>query len=394
MSANTKNNELEVLRAIGILFVVIAHFSVFMPWNPPWQHFLYSHLQFWSGVDLFFAVSGFVITRSLLPVIAEYESGAFWRQVGAFWVRRFYRLIPASWFWLAISVMLSIFFNRMGTFGSPAYNIVDAVSQFFYLANWHSYFCNNGWGACGANSIYWSLSLEEQFYFILPLAIFFLRRRIVWFCAALIVLQFGIFRPVFSALWLTRVDAVSWGVLIALFSESELYQHLKPVALRSTPFRLLVTGMLVFALAVLAAGEIFPFYTGAIALCTAMMVWLASYNDGIMFRYVRNSRFLLWVGSRSYSIYLSHALAFFFVIEYCKLRSGAPVAPNDTFRILAGGLILTVLCAEFSYRFIEAPFRLRGRSIAIRMASPTKIEVKRYEADASTVSADHPSILS
>ncbi|OXC71785.1 acyltransferase family protein [Caballeronia sordidicola] len=368
-----RNNELEALRAVGIIYVLITHLGVFMPWDPKWQQVLFSHLQFWGGVDLFFTVSGFVIMRSLLPVIGVTKTERYWQQIGAFWVRRFYRLVPASWLWLFISIMLAIFYNEHGSFSSPALNLMDTVSQFFYMANWHSYFCATQVSYCGINAAYWSLSLEEQFYFILPIAIFFLRKRLFWLCCALIMIQFPLYRPIFSALWLTRIDAVLWGVLIAIFSQSPLYTRWKPVALRSTPFRLLVTGMLLLSLAVLARQESIPFFVGMLALCSAVMVWLASYDEGLMFRWVRHSRVIQWIGSRSYSIYLAHPIMFLVAVEYCKDRSGGAVGANDTFRILVGGLLLSGIGAELCYRFIETPFRLKGRAIAIRMTSEPRV---------------------
>jgi peptidoglycan/LPS O-acetylase OafA/YrhL len=348
-----------------------------MPWKPHWQDVLLNHTGFWGGVDLFFAISGFVIMRSVIETIEITDNNRYWRYIAAFWIRRFYRLAPASWFWLAATAVLSVVYNRYQTFGELIYNIVDAVSQFFYLANWHAYACSHGYGSCGINGIYWSLSLEEQFYMLLPIGIFFLRRRIGWLCAFLIAIQFGLHRSVMDALWLTRVDAVAWGVILALLSQTQFYQHIKPTSLRSTPFRILVGGMLLLSLAVFARGEVFKFFTGAIALCSAVMVWIASYNEGLMFRYLRNSKILLWIGSRSYSIYLSHILAFYIIVEWCKVRTGGTLGPNDTLRIAVGGVILSVLFAEASYRFIEKPFRLRGRDIAHELeqsgsASPSR----------------------
>jgi peptidoglycan/LPS O-acetylase OafA/YrhL len=198
----------------------------------------------------------------------------------------------------------------------------------------------------------------------LPIAIYFLRRKIGWLCAFLVIAQFPLYRPVMDAWWLTRVDAVAWGVLLAILSQTPFYQHIKPTSLRSWPFRIFVSGMLMLSLAVFARGEVFKFFTGAIALCSAVMVWIASYNEGLLFRHLRNNRVLLWIGSRSYSIYLSHILAFYIVVEWCKVRGGGVIGPDDTAAIAVGGTILATLFAEASYRFIEQPFRLRGRDIA------------------------------
>lgn len=334
-----------------------------MPWQPQWQVYLYKHTNFWSGVDLFFCVSGFVIMRSLILQVEEKDTHKYWRNVIAFWVRRFYRLVPASWMRLGLMIMLSLTFNHNGTFGSPFGNISDAISQFFYLANIHNYYCTVGIGVCGKNSIFWSLSLEEQFYFLLPILIFIFKRNIYWLFIALIATQFFLIRPLMSLLWVTRTDAIAWGCILAMLSSTQYYGILKPTFLKKLPARLIISSTLLVSLAVFTSGEIFPFYLGMVAICSAIMVWICSYGEGLLFKWAMNNKFVLWIASRSYSIYLYHGASFLIIMDLCKRYFG-PLNGNDTLRIGLGGLFLTALMAELSFRFIESPFRKKGKEIS------------------------------
>lgn len=64
-----KNNDIEVLRAVGIICVLFSHLGMFTPWNPEWVNYTQRFTYWWSGVDLFFCVSGFVIMKSLIKTM-------------------------------------------------------------------------------------------------------------------------------------------------------------------------------------------------------------------------------------------------------------------------------------------------------------------------------------
>lgn len=346
--------------------MIISHIPVFMPWNPSWHGWMFNHTYFWSGVDLFFAVSGYVIMKNISPWVFNSDKDSYISNTISFWVKRFYRLIPASWFFLLLTFLASIFYNSMGTIGVPSNNLADAIGQFFYLSNWRSYYCTVGKASCGLNNHYWSLSLEEQFYFILPLAVFILRKHVVWLFAALIVIQFPIDRAPGDLLWLNRVDSMMWGCLIAMLTETKFYQQLKPTSLNSSIYRVVITSTLLYSLAFFARGEIVDFNMGVVALVSAVMVWISSYDEGFLFgKYISNNVVVLWIASRSYSIYLSHPLSFVLMMEYCKQTRGI-LNGTDTFTILFFGSVLTIFLSEMSFRFIETPFRNKGKAMAAR----------------------------
>jgi peptidoglycan/LPS O-acetylase OafA/YrhL len=124
------------------------------------------YFDFSYGVEIFFVVSGFVITRSLLPTLpAAKDSARFWRSIVAFWIRRMWRIWPTAWLWLGIVVIAS-FIGRSEDWGRPLANLQDAAAILLQVQNIHRADTTAIQGGVPL-SLYWSLSLEEQFYFVL-----------------------------------------------------------------------------------------------------------------------------------------------------------------------------------------------------------------------------------
>ena len=105
-----RNEEIESLRAIAILLTLFQHLPILLPSpSPPdWMTFIYDHAAFWGGVDLFFVISGFVVTTSLLNDAhgkAGEGSGIAWADAKRFWVRRLFRLLPLAWVWVGVVLL-------------------------------------------------------------------------------------------------------------------------------------------------------------------------------------------------------------------------------------------------------------------------------------------------
>lgn len=366
-----KNNEIEILRAVGIIFVIMAHLNVFLTWNPSWVSLMNSNFQYWGGVDLFFCVSGFVITKSIYNKLLSSSDGVKINVLKTFWIKRAFRLLPASLFFITLTFILSLSYNNHGAYGSPSANFADIITQLFQLSNFRYHLCSTGAFECGKNSIYWSLSLEEQFYILMPLLVLALRNKTPAFLIAIILIQAPLIRPMFSLPWMIRTDSIAWGCLIAIASNSQFYNRIKPAFLHNKLASMVVSMALILSLAFITHGHGFVYNLSAMAMVSALMVFIASYNDGLLFKYIKNNTIALWIGSRSYSIYLCHVPCFYFVSETIQNIFHRELNGSDTFRMLFFGLLLTCLIAESSFRILETPARRYGKELLQKRFSKT-----------------------
>lgn len=390
---NTRNTDIEVLRAVAIADTLIIHlFWGVLPRFGPLGQWFHARFQFWSGVDLFFAISGFVITSSLLKSGAwegsggAGQSGRDWRAFIAvavpFWIRRAFRLLPSAWLWIALTVGFAAFANPYGSFGSLRENLSEAMASVLNLANIYFY----EWSAhhspsYGSLGVYWSLSLEEQFYLLLPCLLFFLhRRKLVLGLATAFLVQFFVRRlsgfegSGSSLLWFVRTDALILGVLIALWSRQPGYGNSRPGFLRDRRICLSVAGLGVGLLPMLPAmASVAQVGTGLIALVSGALVWLASYDSDCILPPSRLKTAMVWMGSRSYSIYLVHTSARALVLEWKRIHDvaeGGWAAAGWS----AGSLLFILMLAEANYRWVEMPFRSLGRRVAGRFRVETRRE--------------------
>src|SRR5690554_933284 len=191
-------DDIEVLRGVAVIAVLIHHMKEnLFPWLTTPLDPRGLDLQLWWGVDLFFVISGFVITRSALPALHQStaDKALFWRTTISFWTRRAWRLLPSAWLWLVLTLLLSIGFNQSGVFGSPATNLQAALADMLQYANARfadSFMVYD----YGASFVYWSLSLEQQFYLLFPLLIFISRRWLAVVMIAVVIIQLPLERNI------------------------------------------------------------------------------------------------------------------------------------------------------------------------------------------------------
>lgn len=381
----TKNTDIEILRAVAILFTLFSH----LLWGllPKLGHLgliLQSTFQFWTGVDLFFAISGFIITASLLKLLAGQDPASpsavssRWREFLAFavpfWIRRVFRLLPSAWLWIAVTLLLAAGFNAHQSFGPLRDNLSEAAAALLNVANFHFYeWFTHGNFNYGSFGIFWSLSLEEQFYVVFPFLIFFTPRRMLvplllaaFFAQALSFRPNGFAPGNTSILWFVRTDALLLGVLLALWQDHRGYRSLEPllIRLRRRRFSLPLAGLIVLLLAVLpSSAAVTAFSTGLTAICSGLLVWIASYDRHLILPPSRVKSALVWLGTRSYSIYLVHTICHAFVQEFKKsagIAEGGML--SETLTLLSVVLVLTL--SELNYRLVEKRFRRLGRRLA------------------------------
>jgi peptidoglycan/LPS O-acetylase OafA/YrhL len=367
---NKRIMDIELLRAIAVLGVLFHHLQGnLFPAPVPLLEAISARVQTWWGVDLFFAISGYVIARSLIPVLQGCTSGRqFWEQTRNFWIRRAFRLLPAAWLWLVLMLLACLLLNQSGAFGSLSANLQATLAGFLQFANFRfaDSFLRYEYGA---SFVYWSLSLEEQFYLLLPVFILLFRKHLVWALLVLVALQLFTLRTPW--LMVIRTDALAFGVLLAIWGASASHARWEPKVLRRPwlgALLLIGVGMTLGLLATDRYNQA-SYRIGAMAVLCAVLVWVASYNRDYLFPRGPLKKLLTWVGSRSYGIYLIHIPAYFLVRELCfRLQLASLPSPGGhPALIVIIALALIILLSELNYRFVELPMRNRGTRLVERL---------------------------
>ena len=136
LPSHSKNEHIEILRAIAVIFVVVLHIQL-VPYYAPGNSFLfiYDYTDLSVGVDLFFVISGFVITNNLVRATAD-SSNTRGRVIISFWIRRIYRLLPSAWFWLSIVLLYKIIdFGLGGSWDELQRILVSVTAALVNLMN-------------------------------------------------------------------------------------------------------------------------------------------------------------------------------------------------------------------------------------------------------------------
>lgn len=362
-------DDIESLRGFAVLFVVLHHaLGNLFTWTTPALARVAVYFSGDFGVDLFFAISGFVIARELVPRLqASTGSDMAFRITVAFWIRRAWRLLPSAWTWLALTLLAVVLFNQSGVFGGFRANLESTVAGVLQVANVR--FAETfGRSEYGVSFVYWTLSLEEQFYLILPLLVLVSRRFLPYVLIALAVFQLLSTRTLMAVMF--RTDAIALGVLLAIWSQHSTYAMVRPVFLAHAWWiGTLAMAGLFFCMGVVGSEvlHVVSYKFSLYAVLSVVLVWMASYDMDLFIPAGPMKRLLLWVGTRSYAIYLIHIPVFYLAREiWFRLRPG--VTPGDElfFPLLFTAGTLLIFLSELNYRLIETPFRLRGSRIAKR----------------------------
>ncbi len=355
--------EIQALRGVAVLGVILHHLHSDLFTRPHRMlDWLQARLDYWTGVDLFFAISGFVIARSLLPTLARCTGRAdALFEVAIFWLRRGARLLPSAWLWLAIILLATRAFNEGGFFGSMQANLQATLYGVLNLANvrYSQVVMRYEYGASFA---WWSLSLEEQFYVFLPLAAVVARRALPFVSVVIVASQVPFARTIHENMF--RTDAIALGVLLAMLPRP-VWARAGRIAARVPKPAMAVLVLGLFAtLGALGTEEwkLCRFRIGGIALVSATLVFLAAQDSGRVFAQGPARRCLAWIGTRSYALYLIHVPAMFAVRELCFRLGWA----NDYLQLAAASGLMFVL-ADLNLRWVEQPARGYGYRLAGRL---------------------------
>lgn len=318
------------------------------------------------GVDVFFVISGFVVTASL----ASHGQENIGRFLGNFYARRLARLIPALVTMLVATTLAYVLLVPQAWFNRAAQSVGQAA--FWGLSNWVldrqtiNYFEPRA--ELNPFTHTWSLGVEEQFYLLAPLLLFVALRKppahrhrqvILLAIAALAALSllscyyFGVAqgaRFVFYHLAF-RFWELACGVLLFLG-----LPDIRRLAARfgAHGHRSGVAGLLLVSVAMLVPHpSAYPFVRATVAVLGALLLIGAAHaspQDAV--RRALASRAAVWVGQRSYGLYLWH----WPVYVLARWTVGLTVWPFNL-----GALAAAFLLAAASYRAVERPFRTSAR---------------------------------
>jgi peptidoglycan/LPS O-acetylase OafA/YrhL len=349
---------IDAMRALAVLAVFGYHAG--LGWVP--GGFL--------GVDVFFVISGYLITSLLLR---EFR-GTGHLEIGRFWLRRARRLLPAVGVLIAVAMIVSAIAepDRIGQIRG------DALASLFYFANWHFIFANTSYfEQFGRPSLFthlWSLSVEEQFYLFWPLVFaagmkLFGRGRLLLGVLAgavgSVVLAWILFDPGHDASRIyygtdTHAVGLLAGVALALVwspTELRLPSH-KSGALVGPildAVGVIALGYLILCFAHTHDYDLALWHGGYAWIAIATVLLLAALTHpaarlgGILGRPA-----LLWLGLRSYSFYLWHWPVL------VMTRPGVDVdLPRGV--LIPLQLIACLILADLSYRFVELPFNGKAK---------------------------------
>lgn len=351
-------------RAIAVLSVVAYHSTVLRlgPFSDAWIHdfgFL--------GVDLFFAISGLLICSRLL----EEEQVNQHISLKAFYVRRFCRILPPAFLFLALLAVLGL-----------AHVVrVDPASWFcslFFVNNYYFVHLHGSDVALYTNH-FWSLAVEEHFYLLLPgVLCLFPRRRIR--VLTLLILAFFAFSVVCHANrhWMELLGGNVAYARTEFRMNALLFPALLAVLLRETRFRALcaqwATPLFVilvfgFALVFLLRAGVVPADWLVIPFGLPFLVAGTSLRPSSDLSRILEFAPLRFIGRISYSIYLWQEL--FFIGRNVGLRAASPLGLLQS---VPWNLAAVVLVATFSYFFIEKPFIRLGHRLA-PPATPGRLDL-------------------
>lgn len=340
--------EIDGMRALAVVCVLVYHAN-FQIGN----QFLLS--GGYLGVDVFFVISGYLITSFILAARAENRF-----KLANFYERRARRILPALFLVMAASLVPAWYLmlpEDFESFGSSGVFALLFGSNFWFWSQ-------TGYAAEAGEFMpllhTWTLAIEEQFYVIFPLVVAWIWRRapgvmlpafVAGFLASLIYAHFASVRTPDAAFYL--LPARAWELLAGAILAAQESKIGRP---RGSSISMVMN--LLGIVAILASVVFFSDATRHPSLFTLVpvagtmaVIWFGGRGDVVS--RALSSRPLVFTGLVSYSLYLWH----YPVFSYLRIAG-----VEESVAVKAGILVVSFLLAWLSYRYVETPARRRHRT--------------------------------
>lgn len=337
--------ELDGLRFFAFLLVFIHHQSLFS--KIPYLAFLESFG--WIGVDVFFVLSAFLITKILL---AEFDKTSA-ISIKKFYIRRLLRIWPLYFLFAGFSILLHLYLggslDEISTRIIGLFTFSDNVLTAIYGYNPMPYIGH-----------LWTITYEEQFYLFIPLIIPFLlkssfRKRTIYFTLIFLLLNgvrfvfiaIEVEHPAIWVLPITHFESIVLGIVAGFGGLNFLSKKLSANALS------LLSSFFFILLILLPPTDQISYWLMAsytlVGLSTICL--LLSLNKSIKLKKMLSNKVLVFLGKRSYGLYVYHLLGDGFAYY---VIAKVPILQTDSLTIFTLSLSFTALAAIISYKFLEA----------------------------------------
>jgi peptidoglycan/LPS O-acetylase OafA/YrhL len=344
-------SELDGLRGIAILLVLVFHFT---PSSGPLFFLAHIFQTGWVGVDLFFVLSGYLITGILLDSVGRPH---YYRN---FIIRRSLRIFPLYYACLLLYGFLTFYPSPIhwGDFLHAG----GAAWYLGYLGN-ISVFLQNAWPGAAMLTPLWSLQVEEQFYLSFPFIVYAARRRTLTMILLASVVAAFLLRVILTlslpnnlvgtyVLMPCRMDDLAMGGLVAI-AQRERPQWLKQrwigwlTGLSAAAF---LGTCLLFTVTPWSGVMRTLGFTAAGLMFTGILVMLIAWRQPFLLALCR-LRVLVWLGTISYGLYLLHIPALTVVRRWVTPRLG--ITPDGSAQLFVS-LAVAIAAAALSWWLFES----------------------------------------
>ncbi len=354
--AESRLKEIDGLRALAILLVVGWHYlgSRGGPLSNEWHFFIAGRV----GVDLFFVLSGYLITSILLK-----NAGAP-NYFSSFYGRRCFRILPIYFVVVFAFLLLKLSGLKWNLLEGaiPWWSYLFGI-QNFWMASEQTY------GASWLAGT-WSLAVEEQFYLLFPLVVLFVSRRHLPRVLVAIIILCPIARGLaawwgdsfaYYVLMPMRADILAVGALIACLRLNGVAERTKTAVKLAFAFSLLALPLYAFTLGKSTEFQAAAFGHSYLVVLFGSTVFLTIEASGSRSLAFMRSEPAAFFARISYALYLVHVVVLQLV--FGAVRSGQPVTTLEGAALTLLAFAISVGICAASYRFFEGPLTAMGHRL-------------------------------